>query len=205
MLFGGFAAEVDGDPAVVRQLVRAAPPSLIMVANKAGVFPATLLSMIGSLGRTLGTFGIGRRGRGALPLTKARSMRRSTTPARAGTMMRVPVALERLAGSTAAPGLALGVPASFDDGRMWIALRVHRGVALISHPRQPRFVPLRLTAADSVGITVTQRFNGPTGSLTLSRVRGAGAAPGLPPPHRSAASEVRAVSLTQGGPPPQSA
>lgn len=93
-----------------------------------------------------------------LPLTTARPMPTldDTNTARAGTTMTLPVALDRLAGSTAAPGRVLGVSASFDDGRTWTALPVHRGVALVKHPRRPGFVSLRLTAADSAGNTVTE-------------------------------------------------
>ncbi|GAA4579482.1 S8 family serine peptidase [Micromonospora coerulea] len=93
-----------------------------------------------------------------LPLTTARPTPAldDTNTARAGTTMAVPVALDRLAGSAAAPGRTLGVSASFDDGRTWVALPVHRGVALISHPRRPGFVSLRLKATDTAGNTVTQ-------------------------------------------------
>ncbi|MET7968387.1 hypothetical protein [Micromonospora sp. NPDC005305] len=93
-----------------------------------------------------------------LPLTTARPMPAldDTNTARAGTTMTLPVALDRLAGSTAAPGRTLGVSASFDDVRTWVALPVHRGAALVRHPRRPGFVSLRLTATDSAGNTVTQ-------------------------------------------------
>ncbi|WNM38893.1 S8 family serine peptidase [Micromonospora halotolerans] len=93
-----------------------------------------------------------------LPLTTARPMPAldDTNTARAGTTMALPVALDRLAGSTAAANRTLGVSASFDDGRTWVALPVHRGVALVRHPRRPGFVSLRLTATDTAGNTVTQ-------------------------------------------------
>ncbi|MEU1841518.1 S8 family peptidase [Micromonospora chersina] len=93
-----------------------------------------------------------------LPLTTARPTPAldDTNTARAGTTLTLPVALDRMAGSTAQPGRLLGVSASFDDGRTWVALPVHRDTALIRHPRQPGFVSLRLTATDTAGNTVTQ-------------------------------------------------
>ncbi|MFC4017341.1 S8 family serine peptidase [Micromonospora sp. GCM10011542] len=93
-----------------------------------------------------------------LPLTTARPMPAldDTNTAPAGRTMTIPVALDRQAGSDAAPGRTLGVSASFDDGRTWAALPVVRGVARITHPRQPGFVSLRLTATDTAGNTVTQ-------------------------------------------------
>ncbi|WBB67845.1 S8 family serine peptidase [Micromonospora sp. WMMD812] len=93
-----------------------------------------------------------------LPLTTARPtpVLDDTNTARAGRAMTIPVALDRQAGSTAAPNRTLGVSASFDDGRTWVPLPVVRGVALIAHPRRPGFVSLRLTAADTAGNTVTQ-------------------------------------------------
>ncbi|MEH0936170.1 S8 family peptidase [Micromonospora psammae] len=93
-----------------------------------------------------------------LPLTTARPtpVLDDTNTARAGRTMTIPVALDRHAGSTAAPNRTLGVSASFDDGRTWAALPVTRGVARITHPRQPGFVSLRLTATDTAGNTVTQ-------------------------------------------------
>ncbi|SCG66194.1 Serine protease, subtilisin family [Micromonospora inositola] len=93
-----------------------------------------------------------------LPLTTARPMPAldDTNTAQAGRTMTIPVALDRQAGSAAAPGRTLGVAASFDDGRTWIALPIVRGVARIAHPRRPGFVSLRLTATDTAGNTVTQ-------------------------------------------------
>ncbi|MBM0233563.1 S8 family serine peptidase [Micromonospora sp. STR1_7] len=93
-----------------------------------------------------------------LPLTTARPTPAldDTNTARGGRMMTIPVALDRQAGSTAAPNRTLGVSASFDDGRTWVALPVLRGVALIGHPRRPGFVSLRLTATDTAGNSVTQ-------------------------------------------------
>ncbi|MGC5285543.1 S8 family peptidase [Micromonospora sp. DT231] len=93
-----------------------------------------------------------------LPLTTARPTPAldDTNTARTGRVMAIPVALDRQAGSTAAANRKLGVSASFDDGRTWIALPVLRGVALIAHPRRPGFVSLRVTAADTAGNTVTQ-------------------------------------------------
>ncbi|MEU8298845.1 S8 family serine peptidase [Micromonospora sp. NPDC048909] len=93
-----------------------------------------------------------------LPLTTARPTPAldDTNAARAGTIMKIPVMLDRQAGSTAAPSRTLGVAASFDDGRTWVTLPVFRGVAVIVHPRRPGFVSLRLTASDTAGNTVTQ-------------------------------------------------
>ncbi|MBQ0901587.1 S8 family serine peptidase [Micromonospora sp. U21] len=93
-----------------------------------------------------------------LPLTTARPTPAldDTNTARAGRAMTIPVALDRQPGSAAAPNRTLGVSASFDDGRTWVALPVFRGVALITHPRQPGFVSLRTTATDTAGNTVTQ-------------------------------------------------
>ncbi|WP_147457401.1 S8 family serine peptidase [Micromonospora sp. CV4] len=93
-----------------------------------------------------------------LPLTTARPTPAldDTNTARAGRTMAVPVALDRHPGSAAAPNRTLAVSASFDDGRTWVALPVHRGVALITHPRRPGFVSLRMTATDTAGSTVTQ-------------------------------------------------
>ncbi|WP_410809350.1 S8 family peptidase [Micromonospora sp. 067-2] len=93
-----------------------------------------------------------------LPLTTARPTPTldDTNTARAGRLMAIPVALDRQAGSTAAPNRTLGVSASFDDGRTWVALPVLRGVALIAHPRRAGFVSLRVTATDTAGNTVTQ-------------------------------------------------
>ncbi|MET8045572.1 S8 family serine peptidase [Micromonospora sp. NPDC005215] len=93
-----------------------------------------------------------------LPLTTARPtpVLDDTNTARTGRVMAIPVALDRQAGSTAAANRTLGVSASFDDGKTWVALPVLRGVALIAHPRRPGFVSLRVTAADTAGNTVTQ-------------------------------------------------
>ncbi|MET8352459.1 S8 family serine peptidase [Micromonospora sp. NPDC005206] len=93
-----------------------------------------------------------------LPLTTARATPAldDTNTARAGRAMTIPVALDRHPGSTAAPNRTLGVSASFDDGRTWVALPVHHGVALIKHPRRPGFVSLRMTATDTAGNTVAQ-------------------------------------------------
>ncbi|MGW3807796.1 S8 family peptidase [Micromonospora sp. NPDC005113] len=93
-----------------------------------------------------------------LPLTTARPTPAldDTNTARAGRAMTIPVALDRHPGSTAAPNRTLGVSASFDDGRTWVALPVHHGVALIKHPRRPGFVSLRMTATDTAGNTVAQ-------------------------------------------------
>ncbi|GGO07756.1 S8 family peptidase [Micromonospora parathelypteridis] len=93
-----------------------------------------------------------------LPLTTARPtpVLDDTNTARAGRIMTIPVALDRQAGSKAAPNRTLGVSASFDDGKTWVTLPVIRDVALISHPRRAGFVSLRLTATDTAGNTVTQ-------------------------------------------------
>ncbi|MGW3601945.1 S8 family peptidase [Micromonospora sp. NPDC005161] len=93
-----------------------------------------------------------------LPLTTARPTPAldDTNTARAGRAMTIPVALDRHPGSAAAPNRTLGVSASFDDGRTWVALPVHHGAALIKHPRRPGFVSLRMTATDTAGNTVTQ-------------------------------------------------
>ncbi|MEU1245691.1 S8 family peptidase [Micromonospora arida] len=93
-----------------------------------------------------------------LPLTTARPtpVLDDTNTARTGRSMPIPVALDRQAGSKAAPNRTLAVSASFDDGRTWVALPVIRNVALISHPRRAGFVSLRLTATDTAGNTVTQ-------------------------------------------------
>jgi hypothetical protein len=93
-----------------------------------------------------------------LPLTTARltPVLDDTNTARAGRPMLIPVALDRQAGSTAASGRTLGVSASFDDGKTWVALPVVKNVAVIVHPRRPGFVSLRVTATDTAGNTVTQ-------------------------------------------------
>ncbi|SCE83159.1 S8 family peptidase [Micromonospora chokoriensis] len=93
-----------------------------------------------------------------LPLTTVRPMPvlDDTNTARAGRIMTIPVTLDRQADSTAAANRSLTVSASFDDGRTWVALPVLRNVALITHPRRPGFVALRLTATDTAGNTVTQ-------------------------------------------------
>ncbi|MEU7948448.1 S8 family serine peptidase [Micromonospora taraxaci] len=93
-----------------------------------------------------------------LPLTTVRPMPvlDDTNTARAGRIMTIPVTLDRQADSKAAANRTLGVSASFDDGRTWVALPVLRDVALISHPRRAGFVALRLTATDTAGNTVTQ-------------------------------------------------
>ncbi|MGW5580929.1 S8 family peptidase [Micromonospora chokoriensis] len=93
-----------------------------------------------------------------LPLTTVRPMPvlDDTNTARAGRIMTIPVTLDRQADSKAAANRSLTVSASFDDGRTWVALPVLRDVALISHPRRPGFVALRLTATDTAGNTVTQ-------------------------------------------------
>ncbi|MEU8289098.1 S8 family serine peptidase [Micromonospora sp. NPDC048905] len=93
-----------------------------------------------------------------LPLTTVRPtlVLDDTNTARTGRIAAVPVALDRQAGSTAAANRTLGVSASFDDGRTWVALPVLRNVALISHPRRAGFVSLRLTATDTAGNTVTE-------------------------------------------------
>ncbi|WP_371409862.1 S8 family serine peptidase [Micromonospora zamorensis] len=93
-----------------------------------------------------------------LPLTTVRStpVLDDTNTGRAGRITTIPLALDRQAGSTAAANRSLGVSASFDDGRTWIALPVLRNVALISHPRRAGFVSLRLTATDTAGNTVTE-------------------------------------------------
>ncbi|MEU7656243.1 S8 family peptidase [Micromonospora taraxaci] len=93
-----------------------------------------------------------------LPLTTVRPMPvlDDTNTARAGRIMTIPVTLDRQADSKAAANRTLGVSASFDDGRTWVALPVLRNLALISHPRRAGFVSLRLTATDTAGNTVTQ-------------------------------------------------
>ncbi|MCZ7377853.1 S8 family peptidase [Micromonospora sp. WMMC250] len=93
-----------------------------------------------------------------LPLTTVRPMPvlDDTNTARAGRIMTIPVTLDRQADSKAAANRSLTVSASFDDGRTWVALPVLRDVALISHPRRPGFVALRMTATDTAGNTVTQ-------------------------------------------------
>ncbi|MBM0277116.1 S8 family peptidase [Micromonospora tarensis] len=93
-----------------------------------------------------------------LPLTTARPtpVLDDSNAARAGRTMAIPVALDGQAGSKAAANRTLGVSASFDDGRTWVALPVLRNIALISHPRRAGFVSLRLTATDTAGNTVTQ-------------------------------------------------
>ncbi|MFI7604535.1 S8 family peptidase [Micromonospora sp. NPDC049366] len=93
-----------------------------------------------------------------LPLTTARATPAldDTNTARAGRTLPVPVALDRQAGSAAAPNRTLSVAASFDDGRTWVTVPVVRGVAHVTHPRRPGFVALRLTATDTAGATVTQ-------------------------------------------------
>ncbi|MEU8165514.1 S8 family serine peptidase [Micromonospora sp. NPDC049004] len=93
-----------------------------------------------------------------LPLTTARPTPTldDTNTARAGRIMAIPVSLDRQAGSSAAPNRKLGVSASFDDGRTWVALPVVGGAALIAHPRRAGFVSLRVTATDTAGNTVTQ-------------------------------------------------
>ncbi|WP_377506873.1 S8 family peptidase [Micromonospora vulcania] len=93
-----------------------------------------------------------------LPLTTARPrpVLDDTNTARAGRTMLIPVALDRQPGSAAASGRTLGVSASFDDGRTWVALPVLGGVAVIAHPRRAGFVALRVQATDTAGNTVTQ-------------------------------------------------
>ncbi|MER6590412.1 hypothetical protein ABT214_00785 [Micromonospora purpureochromogenes] len=66
------------------------------------------------------------------------------------------MALDRQAGSAAAPNRTLAVAASFDDGRTWVELPVVRGVARVTHPQRPGFVSLPLRATDTAGNTVTQ-------------------------------------------------
>nr|WP_296072383.1 S8 family serine peptidase [uncultured Actinoplanes sp.] len=93
-----------------------------------------------------------------LPLSTARltPVLDDTNTARAGRPMPIPVALDPQTGSRATSVRKLGVSASFDDGKTWVALPVVGNVALVVHPRRPGFVSLRVTATDTTGNTVTQ-------------------------------------------------
>ncbi|WP_328886059.1 hypothetical protein [Streptomyces sp. NBC_00316] len=81
--------------------------------------------------------------------------------ARPGSTLRLPVRIQRQAGSPDIPVDTLTVEASYDDGATWQPTGVrhdHAGhwSALVHHPRRAGYVSLRATATDARGNQVEQ-------------------------------------------------
>ncbi|MFR9776722.1 hypothetical protein ACL02O_11775 [Micromonospora sp. MS34] len=78
-----------------------------------------------------------------------------------GRTFTIPVTVQRQAGAPATTIRALTVEVSYDGGQTWRKADLHRQGAgwavVVRHPAGPGYVPLRVTARDSAGNTVTRR------------------------------------------------
>jgi hypothetical protein len=98
----------------------------------------------------------------ALPLSAVRFAppvnRDNTAPA--GTVLAIPLTVQRQPGSLAGRARTLTVEVSYDDGATWSDADVRRhgqhGVASLRHPAGAGFVSLRASSTDETGNTVSQ-------------------------------------------------
>jgi hypothetical protein len=83
-----------------------------------------------------------------------------TSAAPAGRAFRLPLTVQRPAGSERTPVTRLTLQVSYDDGRTWKTVRVSRhgatADALLHHPGHVGYASLRISAADRAGNTVDQ-------------------------------------------------
>jgi hypothetical protein len=78
----------------------------------------------------------------------------NTAPA--GRRFAVPVAVDRLAGSTAGRARELTVEVSYDDGATWSRAKIAGSRVILNHPRRDGFVSLRAASIDVHGNKVEQ-------------------------------------------------